>query len=150
MSAPRLTSNLEDHTLSAVRDCLLNIFESYSPYWRLFLNLPLLNALFVVYQVNITVFNIIISCRFMYFYLAREVRRKLWISKVYCSNHNSKKYILKSFPLIRLSLLTCLFIQVLFIVSIFSFPCLRITFPTHFVFLEVIFGEDLRNASLLE
>jgi hypothetical protein len=36
--APRLTPNLEDQPLSAVRDCLLNIFAATLHIWRPFLH----------------------------------------------------------------------------------------------------------------
>jgi len=35
--APRPTPKVEDHNLSAVRDCLFNIFAATLPYWRPFL-----------------------------------------------------------------------------------------------------------------
>jgi hypothetical protein len=37
--APRPTPKLEDHPLSAVRDCLLNVFAATLHIWRLFLHL---------------------------------------------------------------------------------------------------------------
>ena len=36
--APLPIPNLEDHTLSAVCDCLCSIFNSYFPYWKSFLH----------------------------------------------------------------------------------------------------------------
>jgi hypothetical protein len=38
--APRPTPKLEDHPLSAVRDCLFNVFAATLHYWRPFLNQP--------------------------------------------------------------------------------------------------------------
>ena len=39
LSAPRPTTNLEDHTLSSVRNCIFNIFAATLHIWR-----PLLHS----------------------------------------------------------------------------------------------------------